>query len=349
MKMRILIVEDDAVALAMLTEVMTATIDCHVANHSTGFEALADCATAIPDLILVDYQMPGMDGVEFIRRLRGNTRYDLVPVVMITARNAPATRIDAIEAGATEFLCKSVDPHELRVRARNLLRLRKAQLELADRARLLSSEVDQATRRLAEREEEIIWRLARAVEYSDGGTGAHIARVARISRIIAEELGLDPEHCRNIYLGAPLHDVGKVGVPDSILNKPGKLSGEELAVMRRHVEIGGAILAKGDSDLVRVAAAIATAHHEKWDGTGYPHGLTGASIPVEGRIVAVADVFDALCTRRSYKTAWHPDEARAEIVEQSGRHFDPDCVAAFARGWPRIVELLEDAEGSRAA
>ncbi len=349
MEFRILIVEDDPIASAVLTRVIAKAFAGTVCGHKNGFEAIADCAAAVPDLVLVDYQMPGMNGVEFIRRLRQDARYEHVPIVMITAANSRDVKIEAIEAGATDFLNKPVDPEELKVRARNLLRLREAQLKLADRARLLASEVEEATDRLVRREEEIIWRLARAIEYRDGGTGEHIARVASISRIIAEELGLEPEHCRNIYLAAPLHDVGKVGIPDSILNKPGKLSDEEFTLMRRHVEFGAAILTHGDSDLVQVAAAIAAAHHEKWDGTGYPGNLTGEEIPIEGRIVAVADVFDALCARRTYKAAWDPEDARSEIAASSGTHFDPACVAAFERGWTRVLGTLSGADVARTA
>ena len=341
MQMKVLIVEDDSIALAVLTRVIAQAFDCSIASHRNGFEALTDCATATPDLVFVDYQMPGLNGVDFIRRLRQDARNAHVPVVMITAERARGVRIEAMEAGATDFLSKPVDPQEMKIRARNLLSLREAQLKLADRARLLASEVEQATRRLVEREEEVIWRLARAIEYRDGGTGEHIARVAAISRIIAEEIGLEAEHRRNIYLGAALHDVGKVGIPDSILNKPGKLTPEEFATIKGHVDIGTAILSNGDSDLIKVAEAIVSAHHERWDGSGYPQGLAGEAIPIEGRIVAVADVFDALFQRRAYKPAWHPEAARAEIMAQSGRHFDPACVAAFERGWSQVIELLE--------
>jgi len=347
--MRILVVEDDPIAAAVLGRVASQAFDCTVVGHSDADAALADCEECVPDLVLVDYQMPGMDGVEFIGHLRAKKRYEHVPLVMITADDARDIRIKAINAGATDFLNKPVDPEELKVRSRNLLRLRQAQLKLADRARFLAAEVQAATRQILEREEEIIWRLARAIEYRDGGTGEHVARVAVISRIIAEELGLEPEHCRNIYLSAPLHDVGKVAISDAILNKPGKLTDEEFAAMREHVNIGATILSNGDSELVQIAAAIAATHHEKWDGTGYPKRLSGHEIPVEGRIVAVADVFDALCARRSYKDAWHPEEALAEIVRCSGRHFDPECVAAFERGWGRIVKILLSEQSPSAA
>lgn len=349
MEMRIMVVEDDPIAAAVLTRVIDRAFECNVVAHGNGIDALADCAETVADLILVDYQMPGLDGVEFIRRLREDTRYDHVPVVMISAEHARDIRIEAIAAGATDFLNKPVDPQELKVRTRNLLRLREAQLKLADRARLLAGEVKSATKRIAEREEEIIWRLARAIEFRDGGTGEHIARVASISRIIAEALDLEPEHCRNIYLGASLHDVGKVGIPDAILNKPGKLNDAESAFMRRHVEFGDVILANGQSDLVRVAASIAVSHHEKWDGSGYPKGLSGEAIPIEGRIVAIADVFDALCTRRSYKDAWRLEDARSEIAELSGTQFDPACVRAFERRWSSVVDVIAGSEGSRPA
>lgn len=338
--MRILIVEDEPIALSVLKRVAAQGLGCTVIGHHDALDAIADCTETTADLVLVDYQMPGLDGIEFIRRLRAQAPYAHVPVVMITAEKSNALKMEAIEAGATDFLNKPVDPEELKSRARNLLKLRQAQLELADRARLLASEVERATRRLVESEEEIIWRLARAIEYRDGGTGEHISRVASISRILAEELRLEPDHCRNIYLAAPLHDVGKVGIADSILNKPGKLTEEEFAEMRRHVEFGAEILADGHSDLVRVAASIAASHHEKWNGTGYPLGLAGEAIPVEGRIVAIADVFDALCSRRSYKDAWSPEDARAEISGLAGTHFDPACVAAFDRSWPRLCAAL---------
>ena len=292
------------------------------------------------DLVLVDYMMPSVDGLEFIRRLRLDPRSEHVPIVMISADADRGLRLEAIEAGATDFLDKPVDPHELKMRVTNLLALRRAQVALADRAQWLAHEVEKATRAVLEREEETIRRLARAIEYRDGGTGEHVSRVATISRILAEELGLDPELTRNIYRAAPLHDVGKIGVPDAILKKPGRLSPDEIAQMRRHVILGGEILEGGSSEILRVAACIALTHHERWDGGGYPHGLAGADIPIEGRITAIADVFEALCTERPYKHAWPVAEARDEILAQSGRHFDPDCVAAFARGWSRIEALM---------
>ena len=349
MKPRIMIVEDERISASVMLRVIRNNFDCVAVSHVNGFDALEDCRQTITDLILVDYQMPGMNGVDFIRRLRLDQRYEDVPIVMITAENARELRISAIEAGATDFLNKPVDFDELRVRARNLLHLRQTQIKLSDRALHLAEEVELATREVLDREEEVIWRLARAIEFRDGGTGEHIARVASISLIIAEELGLPSALCRNIYLGAPLHDVGKLGIPDSILNKPGKLTPAEYKEMQQHVSYGRSILDGSKSDLLQVAAAIASAHHEKWDGSGYPEGLSGEAIPIEGRVVALADVFDALCTRRSYKAAWHPKDALEEIRAQCGHHFDPQCVAAFEKGWSRVLKIIAGTEPGRAA
>jgi putative two-component system response regulator len=189
---------------------------------------------------------------------------------------------------------------------------------------------------MREREEEIIFRLALAVEYRDNDTGDHTWRVARYSRIVAEGLGLAPDFCRNLYLAAPLHDVGKVGIPDGVLLKPGRLDPDEFALVQTHTAIGRRILGGSASELIRLAAEVAEAHHEKWDGSGYPRGLAGAAIPLAARIVAVADVFDALTTQRPYKAAMSFEAARACIRAESGRHFDPACVAAFCARWADI-------------
>ncbi|MCB8836459.1 HD domain-containing phosphohydrolase [Aurantimonas sp. VKM B-3413] len=310
--------------------------------------ALTECQREQFDLVLVDYIMPKLDGIEVLKTLRGLAPYRLVPMIMIASTISKDVKREAIQAGATDFLNKPCDWVELQARVKNLLALRQAQIDLADRARQLSAEVEAATARLVAREEEIIWRLARAVEYRDGTTGDHVSRVAEICRMIAEQLRLGPESARIIYLAAPLHDIGKIGISDAILQKPGRLTPEEMALMRRHVEFGAEILADASTEVVRVAGAIARTHHEKWDGTGYPAGLSGDEIPVEGRIVAIADVFDALCSKRPYKPAWPIEKAFSEIVSLSGSHFDPACVEAFVACWSRICSLME-AAGEEAA
>ena len=235
---------------------------------------------------------------------------------------------------------KPFDPTELQARVVNLLALRSAQVELADRATWLAGKVEQATAHLLAREEEIIWRLARAIEYRDGDTGEHVSRVAQISKLIAGGIGLTQHHCRMIYLAAPLHDIGKIGIADAILGKPGKLTPAEIGIMREHVTIGARILENGSSELIRTAELIAQSHHERWDGTGYPDKLSGNDIPIEARIVAIADVFDALCSQRPYKPAWPIDKAYAEIITCSGSHFDPACVSAFCDKWSEIEAIM---------
>lgn len=338
--MRILIIDDSRSSLAMLAAVVGELHQAEITTCTSPLAALGKTEAEQFDLVLVDHVMPEMDGVELTRRLRARDNYRLVPIIMVTSDRDQQVRLDAIGAGATDFVNKPFDRVELLARVRNLLALRKAQIDLAGRANWLVREVERATRHLAEREEEVIWRLARAIEYRDGDTGGHVSRVALVCRMIAEGMELSPEHCRMIYLAAPLHDVGKIGIADAILSKPGRLTAEEMAIMRQHVIIGARILESGSSDLIRTAEVIALTHHECWDGSGYPNGLSGAAIPIEGRIVAIADVFDALCSARPYKAAWPIDKARAEINALAGSRFDPAGVAAFEARWRDIAAVM---------
>ena len=337
---RILIVDDSRSSLAFLKHVVGQLgwpdIECLL--HPVA--ALRRAEAVQFDLVLVDNIMPEIDGVELTRRLRAREDYRLVPIIMVTSIDDPQLRVTAIDAGATDFIHKPFDVTELQARVRNLLALRHAQRELADRAQWLAREVEIATAHLVAREEEIIWRLARAIEYRDGNTGGHVSRVAQISRIVAEGIGLSPKRCRVIYLAAPLHDIGKIGIADAILGKPGKLTPDEMATMRQHVSIGARILEDGSSEIIRTAELIAHAHHEKWDGSGYPDRLSGLDIPIEARVVAIADVFDALCSERPYKRAWPIEEAQQEIIKLAGSHFDAACVAAFEARWADISTLF---------
>ena len=328
----------------MIGTIIKAATDAEIDACLLPREALERSESTQYDLVLVDHIMPEMDGVQFTSALRARESYRLVPIIMVTSDMDRNTRIEAIRAGATDFVNKPFDPTELQARVANLLTLRVAQVELADRANWLSREVELATAHLLAREEEIIWRLARAIEYRDGDTGEHVSRVAQISQLIASGIGLSPERCRMIYLAAPLHDIGKIGIADAILGKPGKLTPEEFTIMREHVTIGARILENGSSELIRTAELIAQSHHERWDGAGYPDKLSGTDIPIEARVVAIADVFDALCSQRPYKPAWPIDKAYGEIVACSGTHFDPACVASFCAKWPEIEAIMGGAE-----
>jgi len=334
--MDLCVIEDNAVNLRVLKGVTSSVPGWNVEGFQCPLAALARCAETVFDLVLLDYQMPGLNGIEVIRRLRGMIGFLNVPIVMITADHDRDLRIASIRAGATDFLNKPIDPEELRVRAANLLALRRAERALADRAIHLADEIAAATSRIGEREEEVVLRLARAIEYRDDHTGDHILRVARNARAMARMLGLPERFCRDIFLAAQLHDTGKIGLPDSILLKPGPLTQDEIDVMRQHTIMGGEVLRDGTSDLIVMAHEIALHHHERWDGKGYPHGLAGAAIPLSARIVAVADVLDALRSERPYKPAWDADHAREEITHLSGKAVDPTCVQAMLRAWAEI-------------
>jgi putative two-component system response regulator len=338
--LRILIIDDSKSSLAILRSIVEEIEDTTVETFLRPADAMARIGNFQFDLVLVDYMMPKMDGIAVTQALRASEAYRLVPVIMVTSEMGADVRLEAVAAGATDFIHKPFDPVELKARVRNLLSLRSAHLQLADRAQWLSREVEAATRHLVAREEEVIWRLARAIEYRDGSTGEHVSRVALVCRLLAEGLKLDAHMTRMIYLASPLHDIGKIGIADAILGKPGRLTDAEMNEMRRHVKIGVSILENGSSDLIRVAEAIAGTHHERWDGRGYPNRLGGEAIPIEGRIVALADVFDALCSERPYKPAWPIDKAYDEIVDLAGSHFDPAVVKAFQAKWPAIVDVM---------
>jgi len=323
--------------------------DATVVAYSDPAAALVEGRTRAFDLVIVDQNMPGLDGITLIGELRKLSHYAQVPIAIITTDACDKVRLAALEAGATDFLDKCAQGVELKVRLRNLVRLANAVRRLDDAASVMAGEIERATRRLREKEAEVIFRLALAVEYRDNDTGDHTWRVARYSQIIAEALGLEPDFCWQLYLAAPLHDVGKVAVPDAILLKKGRLDDAEFAIVRTHSVIGKRILDGSKSKLICLAAQIAESHHERWDGSGYPHGLAGQEIPLAARIVAVADVFDALTTTRPYKEAMSFEAAFHCIMEERGRHFDPACVEAFATAWEAIRAVPAAADGERLA
>lgn len=334
-----LLVDDSRSVLDFLKRLIEADGTVHATAFLNPLEAIEAAGVADFDLALVDYEMPKMDGISLIRALRAIPKLADIPIAMITSIESDEVRMQALEAGATDFLPKRPQSLEMKVRLRNLIRLGLAVRKLNDRAVHLAGAVAAATRKLQEREEEIILRLALAVEYRDNDTGEHTLRVAQYSRLIAEQLGLPPRLCRDIYLAAPLHDVGKVAIPDRILLKPARLNEAEMAVIRTHTAIGGRILADSHCELIQLGAEIATAHHERWDGSGYPRGLKGAEIPVAARVVAVADVFDALTTKRPYKEAMPLAAARDYLMEKSGYEFDPACVGAFLSRWDEVIAI----------
>jgi len=340
--MKIFVVDDNETNLILFTQLaQTLSNDIEVEDYLDPRAALAACAAAMPDLVLVDFMMPDMDGHQFIAGMRALPGSKEVPIVMVTAADERQVRHKALDLGATDFIAKPVDPNEVKARLRNLLALRRSHLKLQDRNVWLGQEVRKATQALVDREHELILRLAKAAEYRDPETGGHIQRMAHYSQLIAARLGLDEDHCEVILQAAPMHDIGKMGIPDGILLKPGRLDDDEMSVMKQHPEIGHSILAGSNSRLIQAAAEIALSHHEKWDGSGYPKQLTGEAIPLYGRIVAIADVFDALTSARPYKKAWSIEQAVDYISQNAGSHFDPACVEAFFKDLQEVLAIRE--------
>ena len=346
---RILIIDDQTTSRQILEELVSSLSEnITTESFSDPLTALAWLQTNPPDLVLTDYKMPRMNGVEFTRRLR--SIYPDVPVVMITSMEDREIRYQALDAGATDFLTKPVDHVECRARCRNLLTLRQQQIIIQDRARWLEDRVHQATLEIRTREQETLLRLAKAGEYRDEETGFHVLRMAKYSLLIAQHLGLTDDEQHVIETAAPMHDIGKIGTPDHILLKPGKLDPDELVIMRTHARIGYEILKDSPSRYLQMGAVIARGHHEKFDGSGYPDGLAGQDIPLPARIVAVADVFDALTSQRPYKRAWSVQDALQYLQTEKGRHFDPTCVQAFMAQLERVMlvrQQLQDLPPAR--
>lgn len=284
-----------------------------------------------PDLILLDLLMPDLDGYAILEQLQTLASEEYLPVLVLTADISPTAKQRALSMGAMDFLNKPFDADEVLLRIRNLLMTRLLHLQLRDQNQTLEQRVREQTAHLQEAQLETLARLARAAEYRDDQTGLHTQRVGRMAALLAQAAGQSEDYVELIRRAAPLHDVGKIGIPDAILLKPAKLTAEEFERVKTHAQIGANILSGSSNRLLQLAEEIALSHHERWDGSGYPHGLEGNAIPLSGRIVAVADVFDALTDERPYKRAWTSQAAIAEIVRLSGRQFDPQIIAAFVQ------------------
>lgn len=335
----VLIIDDTEINLILFAALVKKLDDCVPHTFAQARDALTWAKDNNPDLVIVDYMMPDMDGLEFIRVLREMPERDAVPIVMITANDQKQLRYRALDLGANDFLTKPVDKVEFLARTRNMLQVSDARKQLADRASWLADEVRKATAEILARERETVFRLCKAAEYRDPETGAHILRMAHYSQLIARGLGLSISDQELLLEAAPMHDIGKVGIADKILLKPGRLDAEEFQVMKQHAIYGYELLHGSSSKVLQAGAEIARGHHEKFDGSGYPAGVAGTDIPVFSRIVAVADVFDALTSERPYKKAWTLEAAVDFLVQGSGSHFDPQCVQAFLNAWDDVMEI----------
>ena len=333
---RILIVDDEAANVELLRRVLDRAGFRKVDSTTDPCEAVSLYVQTRPDLILLDLHMPHMDGLAVMDRLNQIIEASYLPILMLTGDLSPEARREALSRGAKDFVNKLFNPDEVLLRIRTLLETRFLYLQIQSQNQMLEAKVRERTRELESAQIEIIERLARAAEFRDDNTGQHTERVGHMAALLARELGLTDAQVSLIRRAAPLHDVGKIGIPDAILLKLGNLTPAEFELVKTHTTIGARILSASRFALLRLAEEIAFSHHERWDGAGYA-GLAGDQIPLAGRIVTVADVFDALTQKRPYKPAWPVEEAVAEVDRQRGRQFDPAIVDAFLR----IVEKRE--------
>lgn len=291
------------------------------------------------DIILLDLNMPFLNGFEVMEKLKEVETETYLPILVITADTDYQTRQRALASGAKDFLSQPIDRLELLVRIGNMLEVRLAHQMVRNEKAILEERVQERTQELNDTRLEIIRRLGRAAEYRDNETGLHIIRMSKYCELLAREIGLPEAQCKILLDATPMHDIGKIGIPDAVLLKPGKLTPEEFGIIKTHTTIGSRILSGHNSDLMETAREIAHTHHEKWDGSGYPQGLKGEEIPISGRIAALCDVFDALTMARPYKKAWTLEAAVDYINENNEKHFDPKLVAAFNRTLPKTLEI----------
>ncbi len=350
----VLCIDDDPTILELLGDYLEA-LGYETLRAPNGEKGLELARQHLPDLILLDVMMPGLSGFEVCRELKKDSTTRDIPVVMVTALGEIEDRVQALEAGADDFLTKPVALPELKARVKSLLEVKAYRDHLKRHKEALEKEVALKTQELQKAFEalrkahqkikdlslEVILRLSRAAEYRDEHTGEHIRRMAHYSALVARKLGLNEEAVESILYAAPLHDIGKIGIPDQILLKPGPLDEKEWEIMKKHTEIGAEILRGTQSGFVKVGEIVALYHHERWDGQGYPRGLKGTEIPLAARIVAVADVFDALTSDRPYRKAFSVEEAFQIIEEGLGSQFDPQVGKAFLESRKEILRIKE--------
>jgi len=327
---RILIVDDEPANVELLRRLLERAGFSRLDSTSDPREAGGLFRDVSPDLVLLDLHMPHMDGLEVIDQINGLGTATYLPILMLTGDVTPAARREALSRGAKDFVNKPFHSDEVLLRIRTLLETRFLYLQIQNQNQQLEAKVQERTQELESAQIEIIERLARAAEFRDDNTGQHTERVGQMAALLAQEIGMPDGEMALIRRAAPLHDVGKIGIPDAVLLKLGKLTDAEFALVKTHTDIGAKILSGSKFSLLKLAEEIALTHHERWDGSGYA-GVVGEAIPLAGRIVAVADVFDALTQKRPYKAAWPVGDAVAEIERQRGRQFDPALVDAFLR------------------
>ena len=360
---KVMIIDDEMLVIKVVKRYLSAEGYANFVMVDDSRQALEKIWEEQPDVILSDIHMPEVSGLDILRARQKNAKLTSIPVLILSGSSGNEVMREALELGATDFLAKPVDPYALSLRVQNALIVKSHHDHLARYALDLEEQVSRRVKQLEDSREQIVHCLARAAEYRDNETGEHIIRVGKYCRVIAEELGFPEKYCREIELGAQLHDVGKIGIPDSILLNPGRLTSEEFDVMkahcgvgleimeplsqqdgervRSHASSGGFIMESVDSPMLQLAASIARTHHEKWDGTGYPEKLAGEAIPIEGRICCVADVFDALCSERPYKPKFPLKKCLEIMLSERGTRFDPKVLDAFFARFAEIEEIRQ--------
>ncbi|MFC1672919.1 HD domain-containing phosphohydrolase [Pseudomonadota bacterium] len=336
---RILVVDDNVTNVMLLQRLLNAEGYIYVEGVTDPREVKGLYEADPYDLVLLDIRMPHLDGYEVMAQLREICNGDYLPVMVLTAQTDMDTKLKALESGAMDFLHKPFDRVEALTRIRNMIDARLLHKQVRDQNEILEQKVQERTQELEDTRLEVVRRLGVAAKYKDNETGMHVLRMSKSAKLLGLAMGMSEDDAELLRLAAPMHDIGKIGIPDNILLKPGRLDDDERKHMQEHARIGAEILGEHEWPLMQMARIVALTHHEKWDGTGYPTGLKGDDIPLVGRICAVADVFDALTSNRPYKEGWPTDKAVGLIRDEAGKHFDPQVVEKFFENLDEIVEI----------
>ncbi|MBT5550194.1 MAG: response regulator [Nitrospina sp.] len=342
LKSKILIVDDEQANISLLEDVLENEGYTHFRSTQDSRKTLEMYKEIRPDLVLLDLNMPYLDGFQVIEQLKEFEKNSYAPVLVLTAQSDRQTRLRALSAGARDYIEKPFDITEVTQRISNMLEIRLLHNQVRDQNLVLEEKVRMRTHELEETRREAILRLGRAAEYRDNETGMHVIRMSRLSAKLAKEIGLSDDECQLILQASPMHDVGKIGIPDEILLKPGKLDEAEWVIMKKHPEIGAGILSGSESKIIQLAETISLTHQERWDGSGYPNNLKGEEIPLVGRVVAICDVFDALTSKRYYKEAFSIEKAMEIIEQASGKDFEPYLVDTFKKVLPEMIRIVKE-------
>ncbi|MBF0479794.1 MAG: response regulator [Candidatus Omnitrophica bacterium] len=341
---KVMIVDDDPISLTLLSQILKKDGYTNITSLTDSRKAEQVYDHLKPELVILDLNMPHVSGLDIIKLLKSKNKGDYLPILILTSSDDKESRQKSLDSGAKDFVNKPYDTKEVLSRSRNIIEVRLLNQQIKNNNLVLEQKVHERTQELFDTQMDLIDRLSRAMEFRDTETGMHILRMSHYSDCLAKSIGLSSKECEIILTASPLHDIGKIGIPDSILLKPGKLTPDEFDIMKTHTTIGGKLLGGSKSYFLEVAHDIALNHHEKWDGTGYPQKLTGIQIPLSGRICCITDVFDALTSKRPYKEPWPLDKTLEELKKGKGTHFDPVLVDKFLEIIPEIIKIKDQYE-----